>query len=178
MANNRSVRFSKRRSRMEWSASFLNDFLVLAANSVSLQTSPVALVETLGDMTSPTIIRIRGNGVVMATGGTIGDDVMVGMGIGIVSSKAGAAGIAAVPAPLTDPTFPWMWHRFIPLRFLSAADELTPDVSINRFEIDAKAMRKILSDEEELIFVTETSNAVGTASISFSHGIRILIKQV
>ena len=177
MANRRPMRASRPRSRVEWSASFNNDFVALAANSVAVVTSSNALLAALSEMTSPTVVRIRGAGIVMVESGSNTDDIMVGQGIAVVSTKAAGVGVTAVPSPLTDVSFPWMWHRFTPLRFFTTSGAVSPDAGVDRFEIDVKAMRKILSDEEELIYVVETSNGAGTAAIVFANGIRVLIKQ-
>ncbi len=179
MARRRAVAHrGRQRQRVEWTASIQDDLLGLAANSVSILGASAGMVTAVNGMTSPTLVRCRGELLVLAGAtGTAGDDVLVGAGLCIVSERASTAGAASVPRPLSDISFSWLWHTMFMLKLKTSADEFTPDANMMRVPIESKAMRKILSDEEELIFVIETDNGAGTASILFAAQLRALFKE-
>jgi len=176
MATRRFPTRSKRQ-KVEWSGSIQNDLVAVGADATVIQTSSINLLAAMSEMTSPTIVRIRGEFYALVTGGSASDDVLVGAGICVVSTKAAGVGQTAVPSPLTDLSFPWMWHHMSIMRQTPTPIQVAPTLQNIRIPIDCKAMRKVLSDEEELVNVVETSNAAGTATIVFAFQNRVLIKQ-
>ena len=57
------------------------------------------------------------------------------------------------------------------------SDETAPTLSTERIEVDSRAMRKILSQEEEVVFVLQTDNAIGSAGVEFAVNLRFLMKE-
>ena len=130
--------------------------------------------------TRETIVRIRGEIVLWLSLVTaIGDGFTnIGMGIGIVSADAFAAGASAVPGPTSDITWPgWMWNfQMGPLIGLSTTEsENTGQLSMVRIPIDTKAMRKI-SLNEVVFGMVESGVEVGTAAVDFGMRTRSLYK--
>ena len=167
----------RRRQRVEWSGGFASDMVSVNPNSLSAITSSLGLQNALDSMTSPTLVRVRGEILVATESGAVGDDVLVGVGKAVVSRRAAIIGTSAMPRPITDLNFSWLWHGFAMLRVLTATDDLRASLSSVRFVVDSRAMRKILSDEEELVTCLETRNAAGSASIIWSPNERVLLKE-
>ena len=125
-----------------------------------------------------TIVRIRGEALLfLQTNIAATDGFSGGLGIGIVSSDAFAAGAASCPGALTDSAWDgWMWHTFFHIHSpksalaVSAGDQ----AAFQRITIDSKAMRKI-GDNETLIGSIE-ANEEGTATGQFWADTRLLLK--
>ena len=159
----------RQRRRVEWVISTLGDATSLTANTkVALRANLQASFENLG---SPTLVRTRSHFVVAINSGTEFDDVLVGMGIAIVTALAAAAGAASLPGPLTNGDFPWLWHATRGGRFLEGQTAATDgalaggvaNLQLFDFPCDSKAMRK-LNAEEELVVCIELENTAGTAA--------------
>ena len=172
----RVTRGARRRQRVEWGVSLNTDYVTVPANSASVQTSSASLNTLIDTMTSPTVVRVRGEILIKAQG-TAADEVLVAAGIAIVSQRASSAGVIAVPRPASEADFSWLWHKFAFLEVLSGTNNLASVIGAVRVEIDSRAMRKVLSTEEELVLVVETRNIAGAASIKFAANIRVLVKQ-
>ena len=101
----------------------------------------------------------------------------VGIGIGVVSSDAVAAGAGSLPDPLTsDPDYPWLYwanHDFY-YRTTTAEAEHSVVGAIRR-SFDVKSMRK-LKPRESLVFVVEFAAIVGTVDLQFESAVtRVLV---
>jgi len=168
----------KRRQRVEWGFSKNTDFKSLGTNDVNLQRASVNFQNAIEEMTSPTLIRCRGDLVVRTVGGTVTNSGLVAAGIAVVSVRAADAGSTAVPRPVDEGEFSWLWHKFMYMQHLSNADTLAPVVSVIRIEVDSRAMRKILSKEEEVVFIIQSDALQGTITYEFAINIRFLLKEV
>ena len=126
-----------------------------------------------------TIIRIRGELTMWLEVVTaIGDGfTRVGAGIGIVSTDAFSAGAGSMPAPLSDPGWGgWMWfYGGGAMIGASTTETFRGPMEAVRIPIDTKAMRKI-HDNETVFGAVQTVTEVGTATLSFSMGSRMLSK--
>ena len=168
----------RRRQRVEWSGGFASEMVGVGANSLSAITSSVGLQNALDSMTSPTLVRVRGEILVMHSGGgSVNDDVLVGVGKAVVSRRAALIGITAMPRPITDLNFSWLWHGWAMLRQVLSTENMGAVVGAVRFTVDSRAMRKILSDEEELVTCLETRNAAGSAGVLWAPNERVLLKE-
>ena len=168
---NRTRSFAQRaKRRTAWFVAFSNDFLAVPANSKAGLNLNMAVADVLG---AATLVRVRGEEVLFVTG-TDDDDIGVGTGLAVVPQNA-VGTVASLPGPLTDGDYPWLYHSLTHYRRETGVDEFTPDLSITRSKIDSKAMRKIKA-EEDVVWVIETSNAAGTAAISFAFSGRFLFK--
>ena len=120
-----------------------------------------------------TILRIRGNLLIKGTPDSSGDNAVVGLGLGIVTSDAAAVGGTSVPSPLGDPDWSgWMWHQYTPMDAGSAALSGSDIGSMARIEIDSKSMRKI-SVNESLVLIGVAST-LEYAALVVSGGVRVL----
>ena len=91
----------------------------------------------------------------------------------VVSDQATAAGVTAVPTPVTDPGSDlWMVHRFWYGDESSLIDKVKPALKVS---IDSKAMRKV-DQGQDLVIVSEISTAAsGSGAVLVSAG-RFLVK--
>ena len=123
-----------------------------------------------------TILRIRGNWLIKGTPDAVSDDMVIGLGIMIVSTDSATVGGTSVPSPLGDPGSPWLWHQYVPLMAGQTA-LLGQDIgSMVRGEIDTKAMRKI-GPNQSLVFISN-ENGGGYASVALSVGFRVLFGEL
>ncbi len=123
-----------------------------------------------------TIVRIRGHLRLVAQSFSVSTALMRGaFGIGIVSSDAFAAGIASMPGPHSDSSWPgWIWHQFWSIQ--AGVDAAIPgDEKIVDLEIDSKAMRK-QGENETLFGMSEVVAESGAVSAILIAETRILDK--
>jgi len=125
-----------------------------------------------------TLIRLRGLvTITILASASVGDGFFGAFGIGLVSSAAFTAGVAAVPTPITEIAWPgWMWHEFFDVRTSTAtiADGVNAVGVVSRIQIDSKAMRKWGSDQT-LMGITEVVES-GVAQIETQASVRMLVK--
>ncbi len=149
------------------------------ANSFATNATSLLVAVSFGTDHSTTIMRILGNWFVQPTpGGTIAalDNAEIALAIGVVSSDAAALGLTAMPDPITDEGYPWLyWKSFF--CELDSADTTSPGNNPGHshyFDIDVKSMRKI-KPNESLVVVAQYLDNVGTPfmTVHFS-GARIL----
>ncbi len=108
-----------------------------------------------------TVIRMIGEYIIGPTSApAAGDKVELGIGIGVVSSDSAALGSTAMPDPIGEPGFPWLYQYAHNFHY--------PDTSLEdgavrtlRKSFDIRSMRKI-KPRESLVVVVEYSDLVGT----------------
>ena len=108
-----------------------------------------------------------------------GDQVQVGVGIGVFSTDAVALGATALPDPLGEPGYPWLWwsdYRLFVVGSLSPVENQPLQSAQSReVEIDSKAMR-ILRPGQSIAMVVQYSDVSGTPQVSFVQGrLRLLL---
>ncbi len=124
-----------------------------------------------------TIVRIRGIVRILLTAATAAGDGFFGaMGFAVVSDAAVTAGATAMPNPLTDLDYPWLWHAFFDVRAVTGtiSDGVNGPSSSIILTIDNKAMRK-QSIGEQLVGVSDQTES-GTAVLEVQANCRILDK--
>jgi len=124
-----------------------------------------------------TIVRIRGGfDIWLEAAVSVGDGYNpVAVGIGIVSSDAFAIGATAMPGPLSDPEWDWMWVGYIGGLVGESTTEVFQGMGFHRFDIDTKAMRKI--HPNEVVFgMLELGTEQGAATVTFAAMTRLLSK--
>jgi len=136
---------------------------------------------SLGLESQATVTRIRGMALVKLNFGTDAGDGMTGaMGIGLASSDAFAVGATALPGPINDTEWQWLWHSFFDV-YAIAAQAAAADIAINsvssivRILIDSKAQR-ILRENETIFGMVEVASELGPAQISVFADSRMLVK--
>ena len=123
-----------------------------------------------------TLVRTRGHALLYLTAATSTNDGFDGaIGICVVRSEAFAAGITAVPTPITDVDRNiWLWHQFFSLHGASATIDDALGSTTQRFEVDSKAMRKI--NVGDTITAVVEATEVGASSLQIRFNTRILVK--
>ena len=91
-----------------------------------------------------TLIRSRGTLSVHFDPTSIADVLKVGVGLGIYSSDAFGIGATAMPGPLSDADWDWVWHKTLLLGLAHSATEDGTNILNNLWiDADSKAMRKM-----------------------------------
>jgi len=169
-----AARGARRRQRVEWGFSKNTVTNTLGTNDVNLQRASVNFQEQVEQMTSPTLVRCRGELLIRVNMGVSGNGGLVAAGVAVVSTRAAGAGSASVPRPVDEAEFSWLWHKFF---FMMVNGSEEGNLRTVRQEIDSRAMRKILSKEEEVVFVIQSDALVGTIAYEFAVNIRFLLKE-
>ena len=100
----------------------------------------------------PTIVRIKGDGLVFMDEATASAGLSQRIGLGIITIRGGSAGSAN--SPLTEFDESWMWWSAYHLNIPAAAAEGSIEDASHRFSFDIKAMR-ILKGLDNLFFVAQ-----------------------
>ncbi len=121
-----------------------------------------------------TILRCRGDVMYsLDESQQVNDKVKLGLGLGIVSSDAFTA--ATLPDPSGEAEYPWLWWREIQLASDLAVGINNLGKSVERVEIDTKAMRKV-KPGQSLILATQYVDITGAPVVDQMQGqIRVLI---
>ena len=115
-----------------------------------------------------TILRTRGILDFFIRGGATadGDGFFGAVGICIVSATAFGVGITAVPLPVTDISYPWMWHSFLSIHQQETGSGIAGwQGSHQRIMIDSKAMRKFNGEQVAVAVMEVTEIGGATASV-------------
>ena len=105
----------------------------------------------------------------------VGDNIVITLGLGIISTDAAAQGANSFPDPVGSVDYPWlMWDQFS-LDSEVAAGEEAIGASVVRRSYDVKAMRRV-KPGETLIWVGQRSGASGAPVTLFKMSLgRVLI---
>ena len=151
----------------EWAASCAIATLIDLAPATTVAFSMFTADE------AETILRLRGELICTLDAAGVNESAVVAVGVGVITARASAAGVAAVPRPATEGSFPWMWHGWFNVTSGQEA-AINQNFLTDRLTVDSKAMRKI-KETEILVLVFEicTSNNQGGAVTVFG-GLRVL----
>ena len=152
-----------------------------SAASTAFAPSTVSVVTLIGEAAieaqgKPTLARVRGTWIARNDQSASGTAAFMSIacGITVVSTKAVAVGTTAVPTPLTNVEWPWLWWD---TQFVGNEPMASGDITSyggNRM-IDSKAMRK-LPPASALVMVVETSAALeGAPDLNFDFELRMLL---
>jgi len=165
--------FGNDRQRVSWDniPAFL---LNLTANGTQVGTG------FLGATAAFTVRRVRSTITLILEGSlSAGDDVSIGIGLAVISSDAAAAG--AVPDPLGNSDYPWLWWRSQRLFMPGASTNATwvnPGgwgPACVQIEVDSKAQRR-MKPLESLVWAIQYSNTTGNPPVSAFFGVsRVLL---
>ncbi len=144
------------------------------AGQVAISTTQsVVSIQTPATVHTRTLLRSRGEILLVGTPDAATDSDVVGLGLIIVNENAGGVGGVSVPGPINDPEGAWLWHQFVPLDAVGQTAATADSAgAIVRVPVDSKAMRKIGVDEA-ICLVAELSSG-DFASVTLTHGIRLL----
>jgi len=139
---------------------------VMAGQSFNLTGNTT---QTAGDLTLDgpwTAIRMLGGYLIGPDAApTAQDACTLGVGIGVVSADAIALGATAVPDPIGEPDYPWLYWASHDLFYVDASLEDGARRTL-RVDFDIRSMRK-LKPREGLVFVLEYANTAGNPAIQF-----------
>ena len=154
MANGRS---RGPRMRKHWAGGVGNGFDFAGASTQVLQQ----LGGTGGVDDAFTVLRMLGEYTIFPTAALVaGDEGTLCVAIGVVSSDAATVGGTAVPDPITEPAYPWLYWASHPIGSNGTLEESAlANMSVRR-SFDVKSMRK-LKPSESLVTIAEYEN-VGT----------------
>ena len=108
-----------------------------------------------------TILRCMGEYVIQPTSSvTAGDEVIIAVGLAVVSTDAVAAGAGSLPDPSAEPEYPWLYWASHPFIFNAAGVDRLTDPSAGRFSFDVRSRRRV-KPRESLALIVEYGN-VGT----------------
>jgi len=173
MARAHGFRTSAPQRQFVWS-----DILVRGAGATNGAAKTTGGVEALGVSIGGgvTLIRSRGTAIVHFDPTSIGDLMMVGLGLGVYSSDAFAVGSTAMPGPLSDADYDWIWHQVFTFGPAFSATEDGNDIGENLvIEVDSKAMRKI-KPNQAIGWIAEGDILSGGGTFDFSVVSRMLFK--
>ena len=134
-------------------------------------TTSTGTIWTFAVQTALTVMRMRGELYVQLDATAVDERALIAYGIGKGSTDAITAG--AVPDPVADQGFPWIWFGFAAISSL-AETAVQPQQLAARLTIDSKAMRK-MKPQESLFLVGQVcaaSDQGGTFDTMF--GVRVL----
>ena len=151
------------------------------AKPISVSASGSQLFSTGAVLTTEskaTLVRVRGHLTAFLLSATAaGDGFAVGIGIGLVTNDAFAAGAGSIPDPIDDADDDmWLYHRFFFLQspLAAIAPSAGDRVGAIEFEIDSKAMRKWTSDQTLVGMIQTVENGTATGEIWIDT--RVLLK--
>ncbi len=105
-----------------------------------------------------TVLRMLGEYLIhFSQGGTIvvGDTATIGVGIGVVSTDAVAAGAGSMPDPNTEAEYPWLyWAQHFVVALTANPAQVQDGVGVVRRSFDIRSMRK-LKPRESLVVVLD-----------------------
>ena len=163
---------SQTRRETEWN---------VGTGGTGLTSAGASSVQFLGSNLAPiasglTLIRTRGLLDIFIDGAptTDGDGYFGAFGIAVVTAASVAAGITAVPTPITEQGWDgWLYHNFFSVH---AGDvSLAPySSSHQRIEVDSKAMRKF--PLETLMYASLEVVEIGAATLNVFWDSRVLFK--
>ena len=145
---------------------------VTGMSTTQTQILGVQFTETFPDNT---VLRSRGELLVVATPNAAADTDVLGLGLAVTTVAAQAAGGLSLPGPIADAGADlWFWHTFVPLDAVDATASVAdnPGVVV-RVPIDSKAMRRF-SNDHALVLMGEVSTG-NFASVTVLGGIAFLI---
>jgi hypothetical protein len=121
-----------------------------------------------------TVIRMIGE-YIIRPGGTIAlaDTAMIGVGIGVFSTDATAT--TAVPEPIDEPGYPWLYWKVHAFAFEGTDKDAAPGVNWVRQSFDIRSMRKV-KPRESLGMVGQYLDNNGTPPLDLTFGVtRVLV---
>jgi len=107
--------------------------------------------------------------------GAVGDGFHYAIGYGVVTQDAFAVGVSAMPNPLDDIDWGWMWHRLGAVHAITAtiADGVNAAGVQERIQVDGEAMRVLGSND--VVFCSIQTQEAGTSELDVFMDSRLLL---
>ncbi len=144
----------------------------ISADATQLFTTALAFTE------AQTILRTLGDYIITPSQApTAGDVAIVAVGLAVISSDAFAAGVTAVPDPVGEPQYPWLfWASHLMFFGGTSVDPAGPAAAV-RGKVDVKSMRKV-KPRESLVWVAEYFDIAGAPPLRVGVGsTRVLLAE-
>jgi len=138
-------------------------------------TAGATAITALGAGRPPeTLLRTRGTGVAYADG-VAAPPKLVQVSMGLVLVPQGQ-GTTVIWDPFSDPNAPWLWFQEVMVGYEEYVTDVidNPGISMARFDVDSKAMRKA-GDDEEIQFVVTNTTISGAISVNVVVAFRFLL---
>jgi len=117
-----------------------------------------------------TVLRMLGEYVIEPTGAVASSDAAcIGVGIGLVSSDSAELGATAVPDPIDEADFPWLYWAEHAFHFADSTANPAPASTSIRKAFDVRSMRK-MKPRESLVFITQYFDLAGAPPLSVIAG--------
>ena len=148
--------------------------------TVTAFSSNVTTVLGLGQTSlgGVTVVRLRGSlQAFLRSGDAGGVGFHCALGVGIVTQDAFSVGVTAMPNPQDDTDWKWLYHRIFDLHTLDAtiANSYGPaGLAAIQFEVDSKAMRKMVPNQTIFASLQVVEAAAATMDVYFDS--RMLLK--
>ena len=124
-------------------------------------------LSSVGFNNANTVLRMIGEYVILPDAATADEDVAeIGVGIGVVSSDAAALGDTAMPDPVDEPDFPWLYWKCHLMVFNQTGVDPNTLAGQGRWSFDIRSMRKV-KPRESLIMVVQYVDVVGAPPLQF-----------
>ncbi len=118
-----------------------------------------------------TVLRCMGEYIINpASAPTINDHCVIGIGLAIVSADAVTVGGTAVPDPVDEPEYPWLFLATHPLIYESTTVEVQLGAGVVRGTYDVKSMRKV-KPREALALIFQYVDGSGVPPIDITFGV-------
>ncbi len=159
------------RQRKHWHAIGDQKALMTAASTVILGSFTAAGGDPF------TVLRLVGEVIVAPDNAGIAadDSCVVGIGFGVVSADAVIVGSSAMPDPIAEPDFNWLWWYQVHMTFPHASGSLVGlATEAARIPIESRAMRKV-APRQSLVMIAEYTTLAGTPPISVLGAARVLV---
>ena len=160
--------FPQRRQRMSkvWAGAVFGESTLTVTQKLLTSISGASAVDE-------TVLRSRGEVLIVGVPDAVTDDEVVGLGLMVVTLDAAGVGGVSLPGPIANLDADWLWHQLVPLA--SAAVTAGSDSAIGlvvRVPIDSKAMRKVPLNRT-VVLVAELSTGE-MSEVRVNGAIRIL----
>ena len=160
---------SNTRQSKSWIGVTVNDIDVSSVTQVLLGS----VVHSEGTGFTSTVLRTRGQLLLMGDPTAVTDTDVIGLGLIVVQENARIAGGVSLPGPIKDIGADWFWHQLVSMDGAGSVSELGPWGAQTRLiEIDSKAMRR-WPEDSDVVLVAEALSG-DFASIQATGGIRLL----
>ena len=117
-----------------------------------------------------TIMRMMGEyGLSLSAAPTAVDQILIAVGLGVISTDAFNLGATAVPDPAGEPEYPWLYWAQHSFEFSTASLDPNAAIANLRHSFDVKSMRK-MGAGQSLAWIAQYVNVIGNPSVRLHIG--------
>jgi len=159
------------RQRKSWDSFGLTQHIIVGNGTFASGTTLTVVAGTMPF----TVLRMLGEYVIGPTvAPTVSDFCNIGVGIAKVSVDAISLGATALPDPIGDMDYPWLYNAQHPLAFANVSTDPSSPTAAIRHRFDIGTMR-VVNPAEGLAFVVQYSDGAGSPAVTLTVGeIRVL----